>query len=123
MLLPRLTTLAQLITLLGCAAVSGDDDRAWMAEAARAHQEAQKTGICEVHKVKMTFKAVPIRWGEAVPPGPGEPSYQDRMQHFPNYITVIEGGCVKIPGRESRATFICSRCKDAAMAWKKRGRH
>ncbi len=40
---------------------------------AKAHEEAQKTGICEVHKIKMLKQAVPIHWGEAVPPGPGEP--------------------------------------------------
>ena len=102
-------------SFLGCVAHSEDN---WK-EIAKAHQEAQKTGICEVHKIQMVKKAVPIHWGEAIPPSPGEPSYQYRMQHFPNYIEVIEGGCVKIPGKNSQSTFICSKCKEEAMSWKK----
>lgn len=111
--------LGLLYSLLGCAALSDDGSTYDWKASAKAHQEARKTGICEVHKIKMTSEAVRIRWGEAVPPGPGEPSYPYRMQHFPNYIEVIEGGCVKIPGKNSQATFICSRCKEEALAWKK----
>lgn len=102
-------------SFLGCVALSADN---WK-EIAKAHQEAQKTGICEVHKIRMVKEAVRIRWGEAIPPKPGEPSYQYQMQHFPNYIEVIEGGCVKIPGKKSEATFICSKCKEEALAWKR----
>ena len=66
----------------------------------------------------MAAEAVPIHWGEATPPDPGEPTYQYRMEHFPNYLSVIEGGCCKIPGKKSEMTFICPGCKEEAMAWK-----
>jgi len=110
----HLMLLGLYISSLGCVALSEDNRK----EVAKAHQEAQKTGICEVHKIKMLKQAVPIHWGVAIPPGPGEPSYQYRMQHFPNYIEFIEGGCAKIPGKTSQSTFICSECKKEAMKGK-----
>lgn len=116
-------TLAVLISaLLHGAAFSEDINRGRIAKAVKAHQEAQKTGICEVHKIKMDSKSVPIHWGEAVPPAPGALSYLYRMEHFPNYLTVIEGGCVKISGKDSETTFICPRCKAEALAWDKNGK-
>lgn len=118
----RIMTLALFVFTTFCVALAGDNDREQMLKAAKAHQEAQKTGICEVHKTKMTTEAVPIHWGEAVPPAPGDPPYLYRMQHFPNYVTMIEGGCVKIPGKKAEAIFICSKCKEEATEWGKRGR-
>lgn len=114
----HLIGLGFLSVLLGGSALPADNPSFDWQQIAKAHEEAQKTGICEIHKIKMIAEAVPIRWGEAVPPAPGEPSYQYRMQHFPNYIKVIEGGCIKIPGKNSKMTFICSRCKEEAIAWK-----
>lgn len=70
----------------------------------------------------MTAEAVLIHWGEAVPPAPGEPTYQYRMEHFPNYLTVIEGGCCRIPGKTSEVMFICPKCKADAIEWKSRGK-
>jgi hypothetical protein len=107
-----------LVVLLGADSLPADGPVFDGKEIARAHEEGQKTGICEIHKIKMIEEPVPIRWGVAVPPAPGDPSYQYTMQHFPNYIKVIEGGCVKIPGRTSKLTLICSRCKAEALAWK-----
>ncbi|CAN5909703.1 hypothetical protein BH11VER1_BH11VER1_09700 [soil metagenome] len=107
------------ISLLACVAVSADHPSFDLKQAAKAHEEAQKTGLCEVHKIKMNSEAVPIRWGNAVRPGPDEATYEYLMQHFPNYVEIIEGGCVKMPGVNSRMTLICSRCKDEAKAWKK----
>lgn len=60
-----------------------------------------------------------IHWGEAVPPAPGEPTCQFRMEHFPNYLTVIEGGCRKIPGKKSEMIFICPGCEEETILWKK----
>jgi hypothetical protein len=109
--------LALLLGHLACAALRAESPVFDWKQAAKAHEEAQKTGICEVHKMKMTAEAVPIHWGEAVPPAPGEPTCQYRMAHFPNYVTVVEGGCCKIPGKKSEMTFICPKCKEAAIAW------
>ncbi len=110
--------LVLLNTLLGCASLPADNASFDWKQVGKAHEEAQKTGICEIHKIKMTLESVPIRWGEATPPAPGDPSYQYRMENFPNYTQVIEGGCVKIPGKNSKMTFICSLCKGKAIAWK-----
>jgi hypothetical protein len=113
MLRRHLICLGLLGPLLACAALRAESPGFDWKQAAKAHEEAQKTGICEIHKMKMT--------AEAVPPGPGEPAYRYRMQHFPNYITVIEGGCCRIPGKNSEMTFICPKCKAEAIAWKSGG--
>ena len=112
--------LALLLGQLTCAELRAESPSFDWKLVAKAHAEAQKNGICEIHKVKMTAEAVPIHWGEAVPPAPGGPTYQYRMEHFPNYLTVIEGGCCKIPGKKSEMMFICPRCKEDAIAWKRK---
>jgi hypothetical protein len=112
--------LALLLGQLTCAELRAESPSFDWKQVAKAHAEAQKSGICEIHKVKMTPEAVPIHWGEAVPPAPGEPTYQYRMEHFPNYLTVIEGGCCKVPGKKSEMMFICPRCKEDAIAWKRK---
>jgi len=112
--------LALLLGQLTCAELRAESPSFDWKQVAKAHAEAQKSGICEIHKVKMTPEAVPMHWGEAVPPAPGEPTYQYRMEHFPNYLTVIEGGCCKVPGKKSEMMFICPRCKEDAIAWKRK---
>ena len=61
-------------SLLGCVALSADT----LKEIAKAHQEVQKTGICEVHKIKMSKEAVRIHWAEAIRHGPYPVSIQLR---------------------------------------------
>jgi hypothetical protein len=104
--------------LLGCTAIPKHEIPA-SRQLAQTHQEAQKTRVCEVHHITMQNKAVPIIWGQAVPPGSGDPPYHYRMQHSPNYIEVIEGGCSRIPGKTSQMTLICARCQNEAMEWRK----
>jgi len=120
MLRGHLICLGFLGALLACAALQAGSPGFDWKQTAKAHEEAQKTGICEIHKIQMSAESVPIRWGEDVSPGPGEPKYQYRMQHFPNYVTVIEGGCCRIPGKKSEMIFVCPRCKADAIAWKSR---
>ncbi len=102
-------------------AVAAPSEEEWKAMMA-AHQNALKSGICEIHSVKMTKTEVPIRWGMELPPGPDEPTPVQRMQLFPNYREFVSGGCCKIEGVKSEKIWICSVCKEKALAWAKKAK-
>lgn len=84
-----------------------------------AHQDAQRTGICEIHQIKMHKESVLIKWGEIEAPAPNEPSPLYRFLHFPNYHTFIAGGCCIVPGKDRELVFICPECKASALKWEK----
>src|SRR6516164_4377428 len=52
---------------------------------------AQKTGVCNIHHVRMPREAVPISWGLVL----FEERYESaRLSQFPNARDYVNGGCV-----------------------------
>jgi len=68
-------------------------------------------GICRVHNIKMVQISVPIEYGLPTAPNPEGPSEAYRAIFFPNARSCVNGGCVRLPGRDSENIFICEECK------------
>jgi hypothetical protein len=78
---------------------------------------------CEVHKVKMEYKPVPITYGLPVH-GTNEPSLQTEQQLFPHYREFLEGGCVSdSDSPKTGRLFVCRRCKADYEDWRQGKNH
>jgi hypothetical protein len=75
--------------------------------------------VCEVHKVKMNEKDVPIIYG-LYRPGPEVPSPDIERRFFPHRREYALGGCMRAlhgPTKEKR--YLCGQCKVAYEKWAK----
>ena len=84
---------------------------------ARAAIKAQKTGICNIHHLKMQKERVPVHYGLLVFE---DPYYLAQLCYFPNAREYVNGGCV-LPStdvdKERRSRFVCPECKQARRKW------
>jgi hypothetical protein len=75
-------------------------------------------GICEVHKVTMQWKMVPVSYGLYMS-GTNEPSCDEEQQLFPHRHEVAFGGCVTSLGLpQTSMQYVCPGCKAAYDYWK-----
>ena len=83
---------------------------------ARAAIAARKSGICNVHRVKMLEKQVPIRFGLI---DFTDPYYSHEISRFPHTHEYVNGGCEFDPVAEKRPhrTLVCPECKRAERRW------
>ena len=83
----------------------------------RAAIAAQKTGICNLHHVKMERKRVPVHYGLLVF---DDPYYLAELCYFPNARDYVNGGCV-LPSldiaKEREWRYVCPGCKRAQKQW------
>jgi hypothetical protein len=88
----------------------------------REYWRAQKTGICNIHRIRMQNKLVPIRFGYFA----FDASYDSaEIQKFPNAQEYILGGCVVDEKRVGKRVpiYICPECKRAQKEWEARHDH
>ena len=83
---------------------------------ARAAIAARKSGICNVHGVKMLKKRVPIHFGLL---DFTDPYYSHQISRFPHAQEYVNGGCEVDPVAEKRLywTLVCPECKRAERRW------
>jgi hypothetical protein len=76
--------------------------------------------VCEVHKVKMELKEVPIVYG-LIRPAPGAPTPDQELHLFPHRWEVSHGGCAISPhSPKSEKIYVCRECKQAYDDWKQK---
>jgi hypothetical protein len=77
--------------------------------------------VCQVHGVQMGKEGVPIDYGFGGPRNyypsshAPEPSFDTRMQLFPNYVEMVYGGCVVF--EPTAMLYTCPRCRAAFTQW------
>ena len=78
--------------------------------------DAQRTGICNIHHIRMQKKQVPIYFGLAMS---NDPYYSAELVYFPNAQEHVEGGCEYDPVRAKQRhyIFVCPQCKRAQRQW------
>jgi uncharacterized protein YlaI len=83
---------------------------------ARAAIKAQKTGICNIHHVKMKKEQVPMIFGL---PDSSNPYYSNELAYFPHAREYTNGGCEIEPTRQKKLypQFMCPECKRAERQW------
>jgi hypothetical protein len=83
---------------------------------ARAAIAARKSGICNVHRVKMLKRQVPVHFGLL---DSTDPYYSHEVSRFPHAKEYVNGGCEGDPVAEKRLhpTFVCLECKRAERQW------
>jgi hypothetical protein len=84
---------------------------------ARAAIQAQKTGICNLHHLKMERKRAPVHYGLLVF---DDPYYLAELGYFPNAREYVNGGCV-LPSldvaKKRSWRYVCPECKRARKQW------
>jgi hypothetical protein len=83
---------------------------------ARAAIAARKSGICNVHLVKMLKKRVPIHFGLL---DFSDPYYSHEISRFPHAHEYVNGGCEVDPIAEKKlhSTLVCPECRQAEWRW------
>ena len=78
---------------------------------------AQKSGICNIHKVPMKKTLVPISWG--LPDTSVGPLPSTEIRFFPHARDYVNGGCEVDPARENAKVpiYICPECEHAQWRW------
>ena len=86
------------------------------ARLARAAMAARKSGVCNVHHVKMLKKRVPIHFGLI---DFSDPYYSHEIARFPHAHEFVNGGCDLDPVEEKAPhwTLVCPACKRAEWQW------
>src|SRR6266481_742211 len=77
-----------------------------------------ESSLCEVHRIKMKAKLVPIRYGLPMYPSPlafGE-GYVDAIGSFPHAPDHVSGGCV-VRSKTRALVFSCPRCEANRVEW------
>ena len=78
---------------------------------------AQKTGVCNLHHIKMEKRLVPVHYGLLVF---DDPYYLAELCYFPNTREYVNGGC-ELPAldvqKERQLRFVCPACKQARRQW------
>lgn len=84
------------LVMCGCASIRNSDD----------------VSICEVHRIKMEYKRVPVRYGlVSYPPG----YINAKPACFPHGWEYVNGGCVIQDLKETKIP-VCPDCKKAEQA-------
>ena len=80
--------------------------------------EAQETGICNIHHLRMQKKRVPVAFGLSVFDLDGQYSSAE-LTYFPNAQEYVEGGCCVEPEvqKEAHYRYVCPECKHAQRQW------
>jgi hypothetical protein len=104
------------LLMTGCAAPRSSE--AEIDRLARASIESQKSGICNVHQVRMQRKLVPVEFSH-LPTAYFSSEYDNaRLREFPN---AREYALTPNPGpqarREKTRRYVCSACKRAEREW------
>ncbi len=111
--------LAQLLGLSAIAEEQTAESKAeWEARRKRgeAWEEANKTGICEVHHIEMEGQVVPIIYG--LPQG-GDIPQEARWTLFPHAEQSVSGGCVVLSEAPTTAQIkVCPQCVEAKTKWR-----
>ena len=90
------------------------------AEVARAQEPfrtwlvAQRTGVCELHDVKMSRRWLPVTYG--LPAADSLPE-REEAAGFPHGEEVFSGGCV-VTATKEREVHLCPECVKAYRVWK-----
>ena len=84
-----------------------------------AHFRAQKTGVCNIHHIRMQKKLVPIHWGYI--------EYHSvysaaEIRDFPNAWEYVNGGRVVDEKKLGQLVprYVCPECKKAEQRWARR---
>jgi hypothetical protein len=82
----------------------------------RASIRAQRTGVCNIHHIRMEKKRVPMYFGLLVFE---DPYYSAQLAYFPNAREYVNGGCEVDPVLQKQAHFryVCPECKRAQRQW------
>ena len=110
--------------ILGCfafwftACASTSPSQSEVEQLAKAANQSQKTGICNIHHIHMQRKLVPVEFGHL----PVDFFYSDfhyaRLREFPNareYVLLI--GLSSERTTEKRPRYVCPACKAAQREW------
>lgn len=72
--------------------------------------------VCEIHKVDMTMKRLPLASG-LIWPGPGDSDDDTRAARFPNAREMILVGCGPTDIGFDYG-YVCEKCREAESAWR-----
>ena len=77
---------------------------------------AQRTGICNIHHIRMQKKRLPLYFGLLVF---DDPYYSAELVYFPNAREHVNGGCQIDPvwQKQPHFRYVCSECKRAQREW------
>ncbi|HEY2711361.1 MAG TPA: hypothetical protein VGI60_02515 [Chthoniobacterales bacterium] len=116
-LVPHSLSLSQEIPSLGGESLVGMPSEEELNPYYDAYWTAQKTGVCNIHKVPMKKKLVPIVWGLMnIDIGP---LLSTQIRFFPHARDYVNGGCEIDPARKNTKVpiYICPECQRAQLEW------
>jgi len=104
------------LLLAGCVATSPTPEETQ--RLAKAANDSQRTGICNIHHIRMQRKLVPIQFGHV----PIDYFYSDYfyalLREFPNAREyALEIGLGSQRTRRKALRYVCPECKRAAREW------
>ena len=108
------------ISVLALTAVQASSERPdpGLTRLAREAAEAQKTGICNVHRIAMQKKSVPIIFADFHPHYFHSAYWYDMQRHFPNALEYVQiPGAIQKPQGKRLPHYVCRECKRVQIEW------
>ena len=72
--------------------------------------------VCEVHKIEMDKKVVPVVYG-LLRPDKDTPTAEQDLRLFPHRHEFVAGGCV-VGTEKTVETYVCNECKADVVRWR-----
>lgn len=79
--------------------------------------ESHRSGVCHVHRVRMTTKAMPVEYGYYVLPRELETGRDAQLRRFPFSWRVVRGTILTPESSATQAEWYCSVCEKQRLAW------
>jgi hypothetical protein len=114
---PRCFPAATILLLNACVAMPPSD--AEIDRLARASLESRKTGVCNIHHIRMGRQLVPVEYAHLSVEYFSSDYYYAKLREFPNaQVYALKLGFSSKPSHQKTFRYVCPLCRRAEEQWR-----